>query len=178
MSDLTHAELDGLLEDHRKGAMLPGSAEHEAFVVSAVEYMPRLIEAARSVAKGEVLLEVHIPGLVPPSPNQTRREQWPARSRRFKSEKNHVRLALFAAHGDFGPAIKLPITVTFTRCSTRLLDQDNLFASMKAPIDAAAEWLGIDDRDARVTWRVEQKMVKKAGAGTIVRIEARAGGTK
>lgn len=52
----------------------------------------------------------------------------------------------------------------------RELDSDNLQSSLKALRDAVAEWLGVDDRDKRVTWEYGQVLIKGT-PGVIVRIE-------
>lgn len=119
-------------------------------------------------------MKIFIKGLLPPSPNSTRREHFMKRSRRFKSEKRAIKMSLFKETGELTSGLKMPLTVTFTRCAPRLLDWDNSVASMKAEIDAVAEWLGTDDRDPRVTWKVEQRKCKRDEAGTEIRIEARA----
>jgi hypothetical protein len=52
----------------------------------------------------------------------------------------------------------LPCTVTMTRVApSNGLDSDNLSGSMKAIRDAVAEWLGVDDRDARIEWKCAQR---------------------
>lgn len=56
----------------------------------------------------------------------------------------------------------LPLVVFLTRIAPRELDGDNAVRAMKAARDQVAELLGIDDRDPRVTWRVDQR---KGGVG-------------
>lgn len=68
----------------------------------------------------------------------------------------------------------LPVVVTLVRCSPRLLDDDNAVGAMKAVRDEVAAWLGVDDRDPRVRFVVEQEKVPRLRAGTVVRVEARA----
>lgn len=114
------------------------------------------------------VLTVRVPQLLPPSPNTTRREHWSARSRRVKREKSAVRLVL----SQYTPPTTGTLHVTLTRCSPRLLDIDNAWASMKAPIDATAEWLGVDDNDPRLEWRVEQRKVKRADVGVIIEVRS------
>lgn len=171
MTALTHAQLDRLLESHRRGAMLFGSDEHDSFIEDAINWMPRLIEAARSVAKGEVLLEVHIPGYVPRGTLNSR-EHWAKRSRRVANEHAIVALVLHSSwKGKARPS--LPLSVTMTRANPRMLDGDNCVGSLKGTRDSVAKWLGIDDGDSRVSWNYEQRKCKRAGAGTIIRIERR-----
>ncbi len=50
-----------------------------------------------------------------------------------------------------------PLVVTMTRVAPSSgLDSDNMVGSMKHVRDAIAGVLGIDDKDARVEWRVNQ----------------------
>lgn len=165
---LTHRELDYLLETYRKGAMLFGSDEHDAFVVAAVEYLPRLVAAVRPTIPGELHTRVFLAGVTPPGLNAQRREHHKARARRVKREREHVALKL---HGHNPPA--LSVVVTMTRCSARLLDDDGAVGSMKAIRDEIAMWFGVDDAHPGITWRVEQRKVPKKEAGTEIRIEAR-----
>jgi hypothetical protein len=68
-------------------------------------------------------------------------------------------------------APKPPVTVTLVRCAGGQLDDDNATGSMKAVRDEVARWLGVDDGDASVRWRVEQRRVATKDRGTIVRVE-------
>lgn len=55
----------------------------------------------------------------------------------------------------------LPCTVTLTRIApSNGLDSDNLLSSMKGCRDQVAAWLGVDDRDPRVTWAYDQRRGK------------------
>lgn len=47
--------------------------------------------------------------------------------------------------------------MTLTRIAPRELDGDNLQSSLKACRDGVADWLGVDDRDPRVTWSYAQR---------------------
>jgi len=51
----------------------------------------------------------------------------------------------------------LPVVVYLTRIAPRQLDDDNAARACKAARDQVAELLGVDDRDPRITWRVEQR---------------------
>jgi hypothetical protein len=92
---------------------------------------------------------------------QNDREHWANRSRRVKKERGDT---TWAVRAGFGPAVDLlPCTVTLTRVApSNGLDGDNLQGSMKACRDGVADWLKVDDRDPRVTWRYEQKRGKWA----------------
>lgn len=114
------------------------------------------------------MLCVRVP-ILPPSPNAIRREHWSRGHRRVKAERRAVELML-ARHR----RPRLPVVVTLSRCSSGTLDDDNAVGAMKAVRDAVAAWLRVDDRDTRVTWRVEQvKIQRTARPGTLVEIEAR-----
>jgi hypothetical protein len=80
-----------------------------------------------------------------------RREHWRARIRRVSRERYLVSSAL----GKY-KAPALPCTVELASIRWNLADVDNLVSGMKTPIDAVAEWLGVDDRDRRVFWRLSQ----------------------
>ena len=81
------------------------------------------------------------------------REHWAARSKRHKSQRQAIALAL---HNVERPA--LPCCVTLRRVAPRgITDDDNLVSSMKAIRDAVAEWHGTDDGDPGWTWLVEQR---------------------
>jgi hypothetical protein len=111
-------------------------------------------------------VNVRVPQLLPKSLNS--REHWRPKAARVKRERAAVRLVLTSRDA---PA--LPLTVTLVRCSPWLLDDDNAVGAMKAVRDEVAAWLGIDDRDPQVTWRVEQEKCPRVGAGTVIRLEAR-----
>jgi hypothetical protein len=111
-------------------------------------------------------LSVRVPQLVPASLNS--REHWRVKAARVKRERAMVRLVLSSRTPP-----ELPVVVTLVRCSPRLLDSDNAVGAMKAVRDQAAAWLGVDDRDPRVTWRVRQMKTPKLRQGTLVRVEAR-----
>jgi hypothetical protein len=103
------------------------------------------------------------------------RGHWAGKADRVKS----VRQAVTAAFIDAGHAVRreqkvgpkkawyvvrlvsppaLPLKVTITRVAPRALDSvDNIASACKAPRDQVAELLGIDDRDKRVTWAVDQR---------------------
>lgn len=80
------------------------------------------------------------------------RLHWAARAAKVKRQRAVVGLML---RGVDRPA--LPCVVTITRRSPGTLDDDNAVSSAKATRDAVAQWLGVDDRDGRVTWVVAQQ---------------------
>lgn len=81
---------------------------------------------------------------------------WRVRQKRAKAQRNLVTLVL---RRTVTPVMMLasPLEVTITRIApSRGLDSDNLQGSAKHVRDAIAEILGVDDRDERVRWTVEQ----------------------
>jgi hypothetical protein len=80
------------------------------------------------------------------------RLHWAAKAKRVKRQRAIVGLML---RGLSRPP--LPCVVTITRRSPGTLDDDNAVSSAKATRDAVAAWLGLDDRDPRVTWEVRQE---------------------
>ena len=80
------------------------------------------------------------------------REHHMARARRAKAHRQAAHWSLVTLKK---PA--LPCTVTLTRIAPRPLDGDNNQAAMKACRDGVADWLGVDDRDPRVTWAYGQR---------------------
>jgi hypothetical protein len=163
--ELTHRILDGLAEDYRRGAMTPGSQEHEDFVVAAIEYLPALIALARTVVPGKLLFEVRVPQVLGVSQNA--RGHWQTKARKIRQDRDAVSLVLSQSKPP-----KLPVNVVLIRCAPRLVDDDNAVGCCKGTRDSVAEWLGIDDRDPRVRWRVEQRKVPRTAQGTVIRVEA------
>ena len=77
------------------------------------------------------------------------RENWRARARRVKAEREATWWALRAK-----PWPALPCTVRLTRCApSNGMDDDGIVGALKAVRDQVAEWLGVDDKDtARVRY--------------------------
>lgn len=99
-------------------------------------------------------------------------EHWRNRARRAKAQRNLVTLVL---RGTVARDMMLvaPLTVTITRIApSRGLDSDNLVGSAKHVRDAVAAILGVDDRDERVSWHVEQA---SGPYGVLVAIESKEG---
>lgn len=92
---------------------------------------------------------------------------WAAKARRVKAQ----RLAVATLVRRPLRRVALPCTVTITRIAPRAFDDDNLVRSAKAVRDQIAAELGINDRDPRVTWRVEQRKGGVRQYGCEVRIE-------
>jgi hypothetical protein len=95
-----------------------------------------------------------------------RREPFWTRARRTRRE--HA--AVLSALAGLEPP-PLPLVVEFVRTGWNRLDVDGLVASVKGPIDACSQWIGVDDRDPRVHWHLAQSVTRKV---RIVRTGARA----
>lgn len=83
------------------------------------------------------------------------RENWRARARRVKHEREVTALYLTAQKRP-----ELPVVVTLTRIapSNGLDPDDNLPSAFKGIRDQIAAWLGVDDRDrATVRYEYEQR---------------------
>lgn len=101
-------------------------------------------------------------------PNQ--RGHWAVKHRRTAPQRAVVDLALRA----LVRGIAFPLVVLLTRIAPRALDPgDNLNCSMKGVRDGVADALGINDRDARVTWEYAQRRGKPKEYGVEIRISAR-----
>lgn len=90
-----------------------------------------------------------------------KRGHWARRAERTKQARGLAQTMLRAhapAQWDGSP-----LAVILTRIAPCKLDDDNLRASLKATRDGVADWLGIDDRDARVRWLYDQE---RAGVRT------------
>ena len=109
-----------------------------------------------------------IAGLVPKS-TTNEREHWAVKAGRAKKERETAFLVLRAKERP----PELPVTVELTRHGTRLLDDDNVVASMKHVRDGVADWLGVDDGDARITWVVKQRKAPKH-PGTMILVAGEA----
>lgn len=118
------------------------------------------------------LVEVEFPLRTVSALNE--REHWGAKARRVKRERRTTGLALLMVRGS--PTLKARarghlagdgrLVVELTRLSRGELDDDNLRGALKSVRDQVAEWLGVDDRDPRVTWAYGQERA----AGFAVRI--------
>ena len=93
------------------------------------------------------------------------RGHWSKRAKRAKVQRKASWASLAHAHGLRGV---VPCVVKLVRVSPRELDDDNLRGALKACRDGVADWLGVDDRDARVVWEYGQEKGAKC-----VRIEVR-----
>lgn len=91
---------------------------------------------------------------------QNDREHWRVRAKRVKAEKESVGWALRTSAKP-----ELPCIATLTRVApSNGLDDDNLSGSLKAPRDAIAEWLRVDDKFVSlVEYRYAQRRGREWG---------------
>lgn len=121
------------------------------------------------------ILALEAPVLIQSAANL--REHHHAKAKRVAREREAVTVALWAHAGRTGGPVLLAshwrLLVSFTRMATRLLDDDNLVGGCKASRDAVAAWLGVDDRDPRVTWGYDQRTHKRYAQTPGLLIEVR-----
>lgn len=99
-----------------------------------------------------------IPGLRLVS-EANQREHWTRKAKRVKAQRTAVAVAWLASvPACFAP--EFPLTVSITRIAPRALDTDNAVGSAKGARDSIADLLGVDDRDPRVVWVVNQRKGK------------------
>jgi len=97
-------------------------------------------------------------------------EHWHSRLKRSKHQKSTVSLVLRGTVTHMMLSLA-PLRVTMTRIAPSVgLDSDNMVSSQKYVRDAIAESLGVNDKDPRVEWVVNQE---KGPWGIRIRIEAR-----
>lgn len=94
------------------------------------------------------------------------RGHWGPRARRAREQRGLVRLALRTHRKP-----PLPVRVTITRIAPRELDDDNLRGAAKATRDGVADWLGVDDRDRRITWAYAQERGRVREYGVRILVE-------
>ena len=82
------------------------------------------------------------------------KEHWRTKAQRARSQRDVTAMVL---RGLGPPPTVEGLTVVATRIAPAGLDSDNLVGCFKHCRDQVAEWLGIDDRDSRVTWIVDQE---------------------
>lgn len=97
------------------------------------------------------------------------REHWRVRANRVRRERHETAILLLQAVSG-KPKPVLPLVVTMTRTSPRMLDCDNLPGAFKAIRDEIASWYQINDNDPRVSWLYRQD---KGKLGVIINIEHR-----
>jgi hypothetical protein len=106
------------------------------------------------------------------APVGNRREDYFARARRTRRE---IAAVLRALDGFTPPP--LPVTMLLVRTGWNKLDPDGLVSAVKAPVDALARWLGVDDRDPRLHLHLAQAVTREkrlVSRGGLLRSEAAA----
>lgn len=86
-----------------------------------------------------------------------------ARARKVKHERHTTAWAIKLAKLQ-RPALPLVVTIIRGTTSHKPLDDDNLVGACKGVRDQLAEWLGVDDSDARVKWKYDQRCSLKQWA--------------
>lgn len=124
------------------------------------------LAAACGTKLKRVGFEVRVPQCGGVTPNEVRAWHWSKTMRAVAKVRRDVALVLSQHEKP-----ELPVVVTMTRCWPGTLDDDGAVGSMKNVRDEIAKWLGVDDRDPRVTWQVGQVKVSRKKAGTLIRIE-------
>lgn len=115
----------------------------------------------RKHVKVQTAIEIRIPIRVLSEANI--KDHW---SRKYKRQKEIARVMKYYLNRSRRP--RLPCKITLTRVSPRFLDVDNLWGSLKAPIDVVCDWLipglkpGQADSDKRIEIVCSQK---KCNAG-------------
>jgi hypothetical protein len=115
------------------------------------------VSAAEKIVRA-LLVEVTVPIRTVSEANS--RNHWAKKARRVKEQRQMVASILGTQNLGFNPRDLAPCggaRVVLTRIAPRELDSDNLASALKATRDEVAKWLGIDDRDARLTWEVAQE---------------------
>lgn len=93
-------------------------------------------------------------GLRTPNPLNGSHQHWATKARIRKLHRKVATVHTLAARP---PKLPLVITVTRVAPSEGLDPHDGLGAALKGVIDGIADALGVDDRDERLTWRLEQR---------------------
>ncbi len=108
-------------------------------------------------------LRVELPGLRLVS-EANQRGSWHRGAGRAARQRSVVALRLRRMK-----PIAPPCEVRVIRIAPRALDDDNLARACKAVRDEVARWLGVDDGDTRVSWRVGQVRGRSYGVRVLVR---------
>lgn len=99
------------------------------------------------------------------------REHWAVKAHRAKLHRTAgktIGIDILSRGRIARPAKTDHYTVTLTRMSPRLLDDDNLRGALKSVRDGVADALGIDDRDQRVEWHYKQEKSKQIGVFVLI----------
>lgn len=100
-----------------------------------------------------------------------RKDHWSVKRRRTEVQEQALEAAFRNADLNAWP-IPLPCVVTWVRVGKQKLDDDNLSNAFKACRDWLAKFIGVDDGDASVTWKCEQRV----GSEPCVELRIESGG--
>lgn len=95
------------------------------------------------------------------------RLHWAKRASKVKQERLTVAWALKLAKAQ-PPALPAVVTIIRASPSKIPMDLDNLAGACKGVRDQLAEWIGVDDGDARVTWKYDQRVSKQWEVAVII----------
>lgn len=125
-----------------------------------------------------MLIVIQLPGV--PRNRLNRRRGWWADWREGKRRRASACMIVSAAFVEsrfwFERHI-WPVTVLLRRIGPRMLDDDNLVASLKSDRDGIADALGMKDNDKRLVWKYAQASTGKKDGGFVL-VEITTGHTK
>lgn len=127
-----------------------------------------MVETAASLGITYVLT-VRVPQCLGVTPNEVRRWHWSKTRKAVATCRQSVQRIL----SQYTPPNSPFVTVTMTRCSVGKCDDDGAVGAMKSVRDQVASWMSVDDGDPRITWVVEQRKVKRAEVGVLIRVEGK-----
>lgn len=128
-----------------------------AFVSGLSPRLERLRAALDLMSEWNPLVRFELPGELKSAAN-LREGHWGPRKERAKAQRLKVWLACpRLLRGWFKSQRADALVVCLTRVAPRELDDDNAASALKTTRDGLAAALGIDDRNARVTWVVDQR---------------------
>lgn len=114
------------------------------------------------------------------SENKYRRVHWAVAASKTKKQRDAVRAILGTTFER--PSLVLPngesnrFEVTLCRIAPAPLDDDNMHGAFKGIRDEVAAWLGLDDRDVRVRFRLVQQRAQRGYYGVRITVEDLVGG--
>ncbi len=112
-------------------------------------------------------ISTYVPVQIVSEPN--RRDHWSVKRKRAKGQRDTARWAMKEIES---VRPRLPVHVKLTRIGLRLMDDDNLAASLKAVRDGIAdEYMTDDSPGAPITWEYAQ--IARKDYGVLVQIERR-----
>lgn len=115
------------------------------------------------------MIRAFVPGRTESKTNQ--RVHWSRRHKEAKRQRHDAHWAMIQeckVHWDLDDG---PLAITLTRVSPnhQRLDDDNLRGALKSIRDGIADWLGVDDKDPRITWEYDQGGGDEYGVDILVK---------